>query len=503
MSKPICILQSPIWTRSGYGDWAVAVAKSLLRYNKFDLKIAPTPWGACSKKNMDTEANNPEGRELLNRIIRNPLPRQPEVFIQMTIPIEFQSPAKYNIGMTAGIETTVPRAEWIEGMNRMNLNVVLSQHAKDTLVGANYSKKLPNGVTEELKVKTPTEILFWGADTKIYYKTDAIVSSVEEMMNDIPETFAFLFVGQWTGGNMRGDRKAIGYLIQTFLETFADTSNPPCLIIKTSGAQICIMDKYECIQKINDVTNMVKSMRPNAKLPNVYLIHGELEDNEMNALYNHKKIKLHVSFTHGEGFGHPLLLSTLSGKPLLTPRWSGHLDFLNPRIAKFFDGQLVPVPDEALNEWFIKDARWFEVDYIEAGKKMKYYFNNYDDSILDNAEKLRIENMENFSLEAMDKAFHALLDKYVPPFAIEQPFILPKLKKINLPSQKCETKELPKLKKLNAILETPQPSGPPTPPMGMVTTNVGVTTPDTLASSSYSTNASPVINVSGSVPEKK
>lgn len=433
MSKPICVLQSPIWTRSGYGDWALSIAKSLLRYDKFDLYIAPTMWGACSKKNLDSEIKDPEGKALLDRILKSPLPRQPEVFIQMTIPNEFAAPAKFNIGMTAGIETTVPRAEWIEGLNRMNANFVLSQHVKDVFAQANYTKRLPDGRTEELVVKSPMDVLHWGANTKIYRKTDEKNAAVEEALKDIPENFAFLFVGQWTNGNMRADRKGIGYLVKTFLETFADVPNAPCLILKTSGAQICVMDRYECINKINDVTNMVKHEKPTSKLPNVYLLHGELDDVEMNALYNHEKVKVHVSFTHGEGFGHPLLLSTLSGKPLLAPRWSGHLDFLNPKFAKFFDGGLVPVPDEAVNDWFVKEARWFDVDYQAAGLKMKHYFNNYNAKLLDDAEKLRAENAEKFSNEAMDKAFHALLDKYVPKFATEQTIVLPKLKKLNLP----------------------------------------------------------------------
>lgn len=438
MSKPICILQSPIWTRSGYGDWALAVAKSILRYGKFDLHLAPTVWGACSKKNLEMEINDPEGKELLGRVLRGNLSRQPEVFIQMTIPNEFATPAKFNIGMTAGIETTVPKPEWIEGLNRMNVNFVTSQHAKDVFVGANYTKKLPNGTTEPLKMKPPCDVLFWGADTRYYRKTDEKSLSVEDMMVDIKEQFAFLFVGQWTAGNIQADRKAIGYLIKTFLETFAGIDNPPALILKTSGAQLCIMDKYDCINKINDVTNMVKSQMANAKLPNVYLLHGELNEIEMNALYNHTKIKAHVTFTHGEGFGHPLLLATLSGKPVITPHWSGHLDFLNPNYAKFFPGKLVPIPDQAVNDWFVKDAQWFDVDYNEAGKLMKGIFYSYDERLLENAEKLRAENAEKFSLQAMDKTFHALLDKYVPEFAIEEAIKLPKLKRISIPGVKTE-----------------------------------------------------------------
>lgn len=434
-NKPICVFQSPIYSRSGYGDWALTVAKSLLRYDKFDLYIAPTAWGACSKKNLESESKDPEGMALLNRILKGQLPRQPDVFIQMTIPNEFVPAGKYNIGMTAGIESTVPSPEWIEGLNRMNCNFVLSKFNKDVFESAKYNKKNPNGSAEDLSVKTPIEVASWAADTNIYKKTDEKNTNIEDALSQINETFGFLFVGQWTHGNIRADRKGTGYLIKTFLETFANVKNPPFLLLKTSGAQISTMDRYDCINKIHEVTNMVKSTLPlNATLPNVYLLHGELEDNEMNALFNHEKVKVHVSFTHGEGFGHPLLLSTLSGKPLIAPKWSGHLDFLNPKYANFFDGSLVQLPEEALNQWFVKDARWFDVDYKMAGEKMKHFFNYYSENMLSNSEKLRIDNIEKFSLSAMDKKFHALLDKHLPKFAIQEEIVLPKLKKLNLPS---------------------------------------------------------------------
>lgn len=440
MSKPVCILQAPLWTRSGYGDWALAIAKSLLRYDKFDLRVVPTRWGHCSKKNLDDELNDPLGKTLLERILRGPLQAQPEIFIQISIPNEFlvtpqglMKIGKFNIGMTASIETTVPRPEWLEGINRMDLNIAMSKHGKDVLTQAQYNKKLPNGIIEPLKVTSPMEVLFWGADTKLYNKTDMVVDSLEKTMADIKEDFAFLFVGQWSGGSMNADRKAIGWLIKTFLETFKGVKNAPCLILKTSGATLSNIDKYECLSKINEVTQMVKAENPLVNnWPKIYLLHGELSDIEMNALYNHKKVKVHASFTHGEGFGHPLLLSTLSGKPLLAPCWSGHLDFLNPKYANFFEGKLENIPAEAVNDWFVAESQWFSVDYIKAQEKMWNAFYHYE-KLLPNAEKLRAENAEKFSIDAMDKQFHAILDKHVPKFAMPAPLVLPKLKKLNLP----------------------------------------------------------------------
>lgn len=446
-NKPVCVFQAPVWTRSGYGDWGLAIAKSLLRYDKFDLHIIPTRWGNCSRKNLDEGTIDALERQLLNKILRAPLQAQPEIFIQVSIPNEFLvTPqgilkiAKYNIGMTASIETTVPKPEWIEGLNRMDLNIAMSQHGKDVLAQAQYSKKTPNGSIEPLNMKTPMEVLFWGAETKLYHKTNMVIDSLEFAMKKIKEDFAFLFVGQWTGGSMNSDRKAIGWLIKTFLETFKGNGPKPCLILKTSGATLSNIDRYECLQKINEVKEMVKSENSAVKeWPNIYLLHGELSDIEMNALYNHKKVKVHVSFTHGEGFGHPLLLATLSGKPLFTPRWSGHLDYLNPKFANFFEGKLEPIPQEAVNDWFVKDAQWYTVNYAKAGEKMRHIFNEYD-GYLPNAEKLRAENSEKFSTDTMDKQFHAMLDKYVPKFAMPAQIVLPKLKRLDLPklSKKIE-----------------------------------------------------------------
>ena len=429
MNKPICVFTSPIFTRSGYGDWGLAVAKSLQRYDKFDLHLAPTRWGNCSKKNLEIDVVDDEEKRLLSRILRGPLPKQPELYIQCTIPNEFQPVGKYNIGMTAGIETTICRGEWVEGLNRMDMTVCTSQHAKDVFMKCDFTKNFSDGRKEQLKVSKPLEVCFWGAETNIYKKTDEKVESLEEVLSKIPEEFAFLFVGQWTSNGAFHDRKDIGMLIKTFLETFRDKSPKPCLILKTNGATMSAVDKYECINRIKEVTSAVTG----DDLPNIYILHGELTDKEMNALYNHSKVKAHVSFTHGEGYGHPLLLASLSGKPLMVPQWSGHLDFLNPKFTRYLKGDLVQLPPPAVNDWLIKESAWFQVNYAEASEKMKTMYYNYGGSFLADADALAKENSQKYSVEAMDKVFHALLDKYVPVFAVEQPINLPKLKKIEMP----------------------------------------------------------------------
>jgi hypothetical protein len=235
MNKPVCIFQSPMWTRSGYGDLGLALAKSLLRYDKFDLKIVATKWGACNRKYLAEDITDPVERELFSKILREPLKQKPEIFMQCTIPNEFQAPAHFNVGITAGIETTMARPDWVEGLNRMNYNLVTSKHAKDVFISATYHKPADqSGPAMELKSLKPMDVLFWGADTSIYGKTDAKIPTVEAALSGIKEDFAFLFVGQWTSGGLFSDRKDIGNLMKAFFTAFSNqgAKAKPALILK-------------------------------------------------------------------------------------------------------------------------------------------------------------------------------------------------------------------------------------------------------------------------------
>jgi hypothetical protein len=436
-NKPVCVFQSPMWTRSGYGDLGLALAKSLLRYDKFELVFVPTKWGGCSRKYLSEDVTDPIEKQLFEKVIKKPLTKQPEIFMQCSIPNEFQTPAKYNIGITAGIETTLARQDWVEGLNRMNLNICTSKHGKDVFDNATYKVQPQGSPTPTiLKSLKPTEVLFWGTDTSIYRKTDDISPSIETELKNIPEDYCFLFTGQWTNQGVFGDRKDIGNLIRVFLETFSGfgTKPRPALIIKTSGAAICNMDKYDIIARIKSVREYAKENKGLTDLPNVYLMYGDLSESEMNSLYNHSKVKTMINFTHGEGFGAPLLEFSMTGKPIAVSNWSGHLDFLDPKLCKLLDGEVAPLPPESVNEWLIKDSAWFTVNYLKASELMKNMFYHYP-GYLEKGQKLMERNQEMFSTIAMDKVFHEMLDKYIPKFAVETKLVLPKLKKIEMPKK--------------------------------------------------------------------
>ena len=211
--------------------------------------------------------------------------------------------------------------------------------------------------------------------------------------------------------------------------------------MKTSGAGFSVLDRESILNKINDIKKTVQG-----DLPNIYLMHGDFFDEEINELYNHPKVKVHISLTHGEGFGRPLLESTLSEKPVIAPDWSGHTDFLKKPNAILLDGELVDVPKEAFPEQFyVEGMKWFTVNYQKASLTMKELYKNYRKYTL-GSKKLAIYNKSNFSLNAMTKKLGKILDKYVPEFAEEVKLELPKLKKVE--DSKPPEIKLPKLKKV-------------------------------------------------------
>ena len=441
--KPIMVVTAPVGTRSGYGAHSRDICRSLIDLDRFDVRIWPVRWGNTPQNALSEQ--NPQDLPIIKRLLQTPeIERQPDIHVHIVVPNEFQNIAKYNIGITAGIETTAIPPVWIEGLNRMDLNIVPAKFVKHTIENTNYDKHDENTKQKigQLSNERPVEVLFEGVDTDIYGKTNEFSKELLEQFEPIQEDFCFLHVGHWLQGNMGEDRKDISMLVKTFCETFKNQKNPPALILKTSGATPCIIDREEILGKIRDIKSSLVG-----ELPNVYVLHGDLRDEEINQLYNHPKVKAHVSFTHGEGFGRPLLEATLSEKPVIASNWSGQTDFLN-QDSILLPGNMIDVPKNSFPKEFIVDgAEWFQVNYAYASNVLREIHNNYSKYVT-KAKKQSIVNKSKFSLEQMTKTLGNILDKHLPKFE-EQPqqvdLKLPSLKKVSKPKKV----ELPKLKKVN------------------------------------------------------
>jgi hypothetical protein len=430
MSKPTFVISCPIDTYSGYGARSRDIVKAIIELDKYDVKVLPQRWGSTPFGFIE---NNPEWGFLNQHLLNSPqLPAQPEIWMQITVPNEFQKVGKYNIGCTAGIETTIAPAEWIEGCNRMDLILGSSEHTIKVLKESRFEKRdqqtnQPVGIIEW---NSNSEVIFEGASTETYKP----VKSTFDLSN-VKEEFAYLFVGHWMQGHLGEDRKNVGLLVKAFYETFKNKAKKPALILKTSTVGSSYMDRDELIKRIQAIKATVKSNN----LPNVYLLHGEFTDVEMNEIYNHSKVKAMVNLTKGEGFGRPLLEFSLVNKPIITTNWSGHTDYLNPEFVTLLPGNMTKVHPSTANNMLLEEAEWFSVDTGHVGHYLRDVFENYK-GYAENAKRQGFQSRNKFSFDAMKEKLGKLFEDKIPEFPKQVQLNLPKLNKI----------ELPKLKKVEA-----------------------------------------------------
>ena len=445
-------MTGPFNTRSGYGDHARSIFYALEETGLYEMHVLDVRWGNTPRNFLDP--TNEKDAKLLDKFLPQPeLSRQPDIHIDVRIPNEFETHGKVNIGVTAGIETNIVSRKWIEGANRMDLVIVPSEHSKQSFLQTVYDamETLPDGTqrkSHELKVEKPIEVVFEGMDTNVYkpLKLKELKTPLSGEVSDIiPEQFAFLHVGQWNQGGFGEDRKDIGRLCKIFLESFANQKKQPALILKTSGAGFSHLDHTDIKKKIRTVK---KSFPLDWKLPKIYLLHGDLSEEELNELYNHPKVKAFVSLTHGEGFGRPLLEASLAGLPVIASGWSGQMDFLDDKLSWLIPGKLNQVPEGVVwEDIIVKESQWFTVDEHEAYKVLTYAFekNNYY-QMKNKAQSLQRINSEKYTLANMNKMVADLVAKYSENIAVQKSITLPQLKKSATPAPKVK---LPKLTKMS------------------------------------------------------
>ena len=419
--KPTLVFQAPIATRSGYGDHARDLLNSLYKLDKFEIKVISTRWGNTPMDSLNYD--NPFHKWVVDNIIPK-VEQKPDIYIQVTVPNEFQPLGHYNIGITAAIETTHSPLDWVHGCNRMDLIIVPSEHSKKSLVDSVYNEadKQSGQLIAQHRIQKPVEILFEGFNEN--FGTEYVAHITE--LDSIKEDFAFLFVGHWLRGDLGEDRKNVGMMIKTFAMAFKNEKVKPALVLKTSSAGFSVIDRETTIRKIKDVLG-----KDYQKVP-IYLLHGDLTESQMNGLYEHKKVKAMLNFTKGEGFGRPLLEFSLTGKPILVSNWSGHIDFLK-QGAVLLEGELKPVHESAADQFLLKESQWFNVNISKALVVIKDVYKNYD-KYKTASFQLGKQNKQNFSLEKMTKLFDTILNQYGIYTKIQPKFQqlqLPKLKMLN------------------------------------------------------------------------
>lgn len=423
MDKELLVFQGPAFTRSGYGDHCRDLLKSLRAMDRFDIKIIPLRWGNTPQNQVDPTTEF--GQWMLQRVITK-LETKPDVFVQVSVANEFQPVGNYNIGITAGVETTIVPKEFIDGVNRMDLTLVPSEFTKTSLVGTVFQEKhqQTGQIIREHRVNKPVEVLFEGVDLNVFSNIPA--KEHKSILEEVKTDFNFLTVGHWLKGNIGQDRKDIGMVIKTFATVFQSLpkDKQPGLIVKTSSAGFSVMDRESIREKIDIITEPFGE-----SCPPIYLLHGDLSESELNSLYNDTKVKAMVSFTKGEGYGRPLAEFATTGKPILVSDWSGFKDFLPKENTVYLEGDLKNVHESASDNFLLKEAQWFTVNYSKAANSIFDVYKNYK-QYSEKSKGLKTNIVKNFSLEKMNELFMDMVKTYVKEKPKVVPFKLPKLEKI-------------------------------------------------------------------------
>lgn len=419
MSKPVFIISCPVDTYSGYGARSRDIVKSIIESDKYDVKVLPQRWG-------DTPGgflNDHKQWQFLNKHIIPNIQSKPDIWMQITIPNEFQAVGKYNIGCTAGIESTGCDVTWVEGINRMNMTWTSSQHSKGVFESLKFEKrnKQNNQIEGTVKCEKPIHVVFEGVNLDLYKHIPNDNNTLD--LNSIKPGFNFLFVGHWMQGDIGHDRKNVGLMIKYFIDLYKNKNSSPGLILKASSGRNSYYGRETLLTKIKKI----KSTYPlDTKFPPIYLLNGNLSDEQMNELYNHPKVKCMISITKGEGYGRPLAEFGLSKKPIIASGWSGQIDFLHPMHTTLLPGNLENVHPSAANNWLKKDYQWFQVSGKHFQNALKSVHQKYKKFVVP-AKKQGHHIKTNFSYEAMRDLVGNILDANIPEFPKQVELSLPTL----------------------------------------------------------------------------
>lgn len=349
--KKRVILRAPVLTQSGYGVHSRQVARWLFDQmdsrNDLEVHIEPLNWGVTPWI-VDTDAHN----GLIGRMVQHASQADHyDVSLQLQLPNEWNPfLADFNVGLTAAVETDRCNPAWVGNVNQMDLVIVPSEFVKNTILNSgDVTTKLvvvPEAFTDECLDGAPMP---------------------EMPMSRIDTEFNFLIFGQFCGNNPDNDRKNLAYTIKWMSEAFKD--NPDVgVIVKTNFGKNSKLDRANTINVLAKVLMETKQ----GVGPKFYLLHGNMSNDEVAALYRHPKVSALVSLTRGEGFGLPILEAAACGLPVVVTNWSAHTEFLKQGKFVKVDYKLSNIhPSRVDNKIFFQEMRWANPSEADAKKKLK------------------------------------------------------------------------------------------------------------------------------------
>ena len=407
------LVKGPALSMSGYGEQTRYMLDAIRDRQDIDLYLVNINWGKSNHVSAFDDRST-WIKELIAKTVRTHQSNKNfsyDVSIQVTIPNEWENIAPVNIGYTAGIECDRVSPVWIEKGNMMNKIITISEHSKNAYLKTKYDvakKDSPNEVISSYELTTPIE--------HIGYCTRNFEPSTEELDISFDTKFNFLTISQF------GPRKNLQTLLTSFLEKYKDNKDVG-LVVKTHTMNTCVMDKYLTRKAFKPILDKYKNRKCK-----VYLLHGEMTEQQMTSLYQRSDIHAYITTTHGEGFGLPIFEAVCNGLPVIAPDFSGHVDFLytNVKERKKVKGiletrevrkplfckiphSMKPVGKEAVWKGVIEQgSMWAYCDMPAVATAMDKVLKNYG-MYKKWANQLRDNVLDEFSKSKMYKKFNELL----------------------------------------------------------------------------------------------
>lgn len=388
------LVRGPALTQSGYGEHTRFLLRSLrMNPDKFDVYLVALGWGQTGWLSEDTEERKWIDEIILKTHHYARSGGQFDMSVQVSIPNEWQKLAPYNVGVTAGIETTKVAPVWLERCNMMDKVITISGHSKQVLQNTLYQgmhRDTKQPLT--LKCEVPVEI--------VHYPVKNVEPSALDI--DLEYDFNYLMVSQW------GPRKNLENAIKWWIEENYDEEVG--LVVKTSLKNNSIMDR-EHVHK--NLKGIVDGLMPEDSRCKIYFIHGDLTEAQMQSLYTNESVKVLINLSHGEGFGLPIFDAVCHGVPVIAPGWSGHCDFLyapqkNGKKKGLFadvNYDIAPVQDFAVWDGVVqKDSMWCYPHEGHYKMRLRQVRKSYD-KWLKKAKALQEWVLEEFSSDKQHQLF--------------------------------------------------------------------------------------------------
>lgn len=369
------LLEAPLLTRSGYGEHSRLVFRSLMRNKNLKIFVDPLNWGSTGWISDYSQERSQIEECITNQAQAIALAQQTgqrisyDMQVRVGIPNEFEKKAPYSVCVTAGIETDRVSANWLmkthQGIDKI---IVPSNHSKQGFDTTSY---------EAIDQTTNTEVLL-----ECNCEVEVVPYPVKTLEPDhldfsLSTKFNFLSVA------LIGPRKNLEKMIKLFVDEFGDNEDVG-LVLKTAFARGSVIDREKTVSHLNKILKEYEDRKCK-----IYLLHGDLTDEQIHSLYVREDIHAYMTATHGEGYGLPIFEAAYSGMPIVATDWSAHLDFLsadykengkvkNKKLFAKVEYEMQEIPAHVVwQDILIEGSKWAKPKGLSFRKQIRNMYKNY------------------------------------------------------------------------------------------------------------------------------